>query len=189
MFGKSGSQCITNSKQTAETLRLDHQLISNNELTNKYPFLTIGNGNECVLQVSKCGMINPRKLVMAQKRAASLQGCHIFNAVVNEITERRQRSGAKILELITEDGRIIQARKVLLCTGGFTLTKPLLPPYLLPDLRLVPTQTLRLELSSHDMKRVEGIPMMSSGIGGNSLADCYVCPPVVYPDGNYGLLC
>ena len=189
MFGKSGSQCITNSKQTAETLRLDHQLLSNNELTNKYPFLTIGNGNECVLQVSKCGMINPRKLVMAQKRAASLQGCHIFNAIVNEITESRQRSGAKILELITEDGRIIQARKVLLCTGGFTLTKPLLSTYLLPDLRLVPTQTLRLELSSHDMKRVEGIPMMSSGIGGNSLADCYVCPPVVYPDGNYGLLC
>ena len=162
---------------------LEHQLLTSNQLQRKFPYLTIGEGNDCVLQISKCGLVNPRKNVLAQKTAAHLRGCHIIDGIVDQMWEKRKESGDKILELVTEDGRIIQSRKVLLCTGGFTLSKPLLPIYLLPDIRLAPNQTLRLELDADNEKIMEGMPMMASLTREDDVTDCYVCPPVRYPNG------
>ncbi|XP_072014610.1 peroxisomal sarcosine oxidase-like [Amphiura filiformis] len=184
LFGKAKSPYVISSKKTSEFLGLEHLLLSNDELSRMFPYLTLGDGNECLLQLSNCGMVNPRRLVSAQKLAASSQGCDIVTSIVNQINEKYdQVNRDTILEVVTEDGHMIQSRRVLICTGGFTLSKPLLPPHLLPDLRLAPTQTLRIELSAEDTKTLREMPMISSIVGGNNIEDCYMCPPVTYPDG------
>ena len=182
-FGPAGGTYVSDCKRTAQQLRVEHVLFTNNQIMRQFPFLTIGEGNEGILQTSKCGMVNPRKLVLAQKTAAHMQGCHIVVGVVDQLREKRQRSGDKLIQIVTEDGRVINTRKVLLCTGAFTLTKTLLPIHLQPDMKLLREQTLCLEVGAHDMKTFQDMPTMCSMTREDDHTDCYICPPVMYPNG------
>ncbi|XP_072015068.1 monomeric sarcosine oxidase-like [Amphiura filiformis] len=187
-FGPVKSQYITDCKRTSELLQTEHVLLTGDQLTQKFPYLnmalTLGSNIECILQLSKCGLVNPRKLVAAQKTAADLHGCDIFNTTVDQITEKYHTpSVGKILEVVTEDGQIIRSRKVLICTGVFTLSKPLLPSHLLPDMKLVPTQTLRIELSKENVDNMRDMPSICSFTREDNQRDGYICPPVIYPDG------
>ncbi len=188
-FGKIGSPYVVKSKTISERLGLDHAVLSNSELKQIYPYLTIGTGNEGVLQLSQCGIVNPRKLVMAQKKAARSRGCVIVSSVVDRITKAYDPVCRRTLhQVVTEDGRIIKSQKILLCTGGFSLAIPLLPARLLPDITLAATQTLKIELCAADATSLQGMPTLASMTRDDNLADCYMCPPLVYPDGNINFL-
>ena len=185
-YGPAKGKYITDCKKTSKLLGTHHIVLTGKQLTGRFPYLTIGHDNECILQLSKCGYVNPRKLVAAQRTAAHLHGCNIINATVEQITEKHQQgsSGGKIIEVLTEDGRLIRSRKVLLCTSADTLSKPLLPSHLLPAMKLVPTQTLLVELSQENADIMRDMPSLCSFTRENNQTDGYICPPVKYPNGN-----
>ena len=196
-FGPHGSQYVANSQKTSEHLGLNHLiLVTSDEVSQLFPYLRIPDGNQCVVQLTNCGMVNPRKQILAQKTAAQMQGCHIVSDVVQVIiaipshhlqmsstTTPPHTQTCKMLELRTESGEIFHARRVLLCTGAFTHFGSLLPEGVEIDLRLAPNQTLRLEMSGEDEARLRNMPTVCSMTRDSGKADCYICPPVVYPDG------
>ena len=164
-------------------LGLQHVLLNRDELMQRFPYLDIGENNEGVLQLTKSGMVNPRKLVLALKTAAGLQGCAVIENIAEYILHKNLPGKGRILEVQLEDGQRILARKVLLCTNTFTNFKHLLPAYLQLDIGLMSSQTLRIELSSEDVQRFNNMPTMSSLAEEPTDSDCYACPTVVYPDG------
>ena len=178
-----GSKYVAKSKQVSEKLGLHHVLQNRDQLMQRFPYLDIGENNEGVLQLTKGGMVNPRKLVLALKTAADLQGCDIFENIAEEIFHKNIPDKGRILEVQLEDGQQILARKVLLCTNTFTNFKNLLPAHLQLDIGLMSSQTLRIELSPEDVQRFSNMPAMSSLAEEPTDSDCYACPPVVYPDG------
>ena len=187
VFGEVNSPFLTKAKRTSELLQLDHVVLSSNELNGMFPYITLGENNECLLQRTGSGLVNPRKLVAAQKQAAQSQGCDIVASVVDHINKSKDERGNTVIDVIMENGQSIRCYRVLLCTGGFTHSKPLLPPRLLPKLNMAPTQTMRVELSAEEAETFRGMPSISSRVGGNNMTDCYFCPPITYPDGKFGL--
>ncbi|XP_072037695.1 peroxisomal sarcosine oxidase-like [Amphiura filiformis] len=184
-FGPAGSRYIASAKSTSELLGLNYLSQNRDQIRQMYPYLDIGSSNECIIQQSKSGMVNPRKLVLAQKTAARLQGCHILDSIVEQINEKYLPGQGKSLQMILEDGQIIQSRKVLLCTGVFTNFKRLLPQHLQPDLKYMQSQTLRVELRDEDVQMLRNMPTISSLTPEpvTARSDIYACPPVIYPDG------
>ena len=163
-------------------LGLNHLLQSQDQIRQLYPYLNIGQDKECVIQQTQSGMVNPRKLVLAQKTAASLQGCHIVERVVEQICEIHLPSHGRGLRVFVENGQIIHARKVLICTGVFTNFKTLLPKHLQPDIKYMPLKTLRTELAEQDAHRLRNMPTLGN-LAAEPGSDIYAFPPVTYPDG------
>ncbi|XP_072014611.1 monomeric sarcosine oxidase-like [Amphiura filiformis] len=179
-----GSDHIHDCQTSLKLLEAEHHLLSHKQLMERYPFMTFEDGHEGVVELSTCGLVNPRKLVKAQRTAAHLQGCDIMTTIVDQIYENCDEPlGSKILSVVTANGQIVRSRKVLLCTGAFTVTKPLLPPHLLPDIRLAPSQALKLEVSADDLENLRGIPMMEFWRSKDDRENGYLCPPVTYPNG------
>ena len=181
-YGPMGSTDVAKSKRTSELLGLSHLFQSQDQIRQLYPYLNIGQDKECVIQQTQSGMVNPRKLVLAQKTAASLQGCQIVERVVEQICEIHLPSHGRCLRVFVENEQIIHAHKALVCTGVFTNFKSLLPKHLQPDIKCMPAQTLRIELADNDSHRLRNMPMLSN-LAAEPGSDIYACPPVTYPDG------
>ncbi|XP_072037698.1 uncharacterized protein [Amphiura filiformis] len=116
-FGPAGSRYISSAKSTSELLGLNHLSQNRDQIRQLYPYIDIGSSNECILQQSKSGMVNPRKLVLAQKTAARLQGCHILDSIVEQINEKYLPGHGKGFQILLEDGQLIQSRKTYLKIG------------------------------------------------------------------------
>lgn len=185
-FGPAGGQYIQDSKKVSETLGLQHEHLSNQQLKDRYPYVDIQESNQCVLQLSKSGVINPRGYLKAMVTLAHLGGCDIRDAVVDDITEISSTDGRSRTQVLTIDnGEVIRARQVLLCTGVFTSFTNLLPNHLLPDVIMSPEQTLRMEVGEEDLMMLKDMPTITSMTNANFATDCYILPPIKYPDGKY----
>ena len=183
-FGPAGGQYIQDSKKVSETLGLQHEHLSNQQLKDRYPYVDIQESNQCVLQLSKSGVINPRGYLKAMVTLAHLGGCDIRDAVVDDITEISSTDGRSRTQVLTIDnGEVIRARQVLLCTGVFTSFTNLLPNHLLPDVIMSPEQTLRMEVGEEDLMMLKDMPTITSMTNANFATDCYILPPIKYPDG------
>ena len=188
-FALAGSDYIAKSKKTCEILNVEHVLLDNKELKERYPYIDIQEGRQCILQLSKAGVLNARRFVEAYKKAAEMQGCDVVDDIVDHMTEINQPDaggadggGCVLLELVTDTGRVIVARKVLVCTGAFTDFKSLFPAP--PAFVRSPEQTLRVEVMPND-PQLQDMPNMSSFTRVTEDTDCYIIPPVLYPDGKY----
>ena len=125
------------------------------------------------------GHINPRKLVAAQQKIAKSRGCEIINDVVVTIKDSKDRDGG-LAQLRCESGRMVQARKVLLCTGAFTNYHDLLPEDKKIDFK--PLQDLCGVRGSERRRCQENgeyalHPVQCAG------KKSYTLPPIKYPDG------
>ncbi|XP_022103315.1 uncharacterized protein LOC110986037 [Acanthaster planci] len=151
-------------------------------IRGRYPYLDTGmDGPTAIFAKRNSGYLNARKYVQAQLLVARRQGCDIINAVVSLVTEDDQSvSGG--MQVKTESGRCIMARKVLLCTGAFTPFKDLLPPGLQLDATVTSDITIRFELDDEDIKRLHDMPCLTSEFSKPSPRECYILPPIRYPD-------
>ena len=108
-------------------------------------------------------------------------GCEIFDDIVKQVKHNKTKD---VFELATESGRTFGARKVLLCTGASTALEDVLPCGLQLDMNLRTQEVVLVELSENDRNLLHDMPSMSFHEGERDLGrDCYVLPPIQYPDG------
>ncbi|XP_038070802.1 uncharacterized protein LOC119739800 isoform X1 [Patiria miniata] len=160
-------------------------LLTAEDVHKRYPFLdTSRYGDTAMLFPINGGHANPRMIVHAEQKAATLQGCDIFDDVVESVGESGSHThGEPVMRVLTKNGRHLLAKKVLLCTGAFTQLKDLLPPSTELDFGIDGTFTVRLEVGEDDLEKISSMPTMTSFT--DPEWNCYMLPPIKYPDGKY----
>ena len=182
--------CIFVDLKDAKCLERTHENAAKMEVTSystftpdgikvKFPFLHFEKDCEIQWNYKNSGHINPRKLVAAQQKIAKSRGCEIINDVVVTIKESKDRNGG-LAQLRCETGRMVQARKVLLCTGAFTNYHDLLPEDKKIDFNTCKTFVVFAEVSEEDAKKMASMPCILSNVPEKR---SYTLPPIKYPDG------
>ena len=123
------------------------------------------------------GYVNPRQLVQAQVACCEQQGTIVVRQTVLTLDAKQNW-----VELTTDDGQQIAAKKVLVAAGAWTefLTGV--------DVGLIPTpRTILLaKLDSAEADRLKHLPsvVFYEGVPNPHLSGVYILPPIEYPDGN-----
>ncbi|XP_060068773.1 uncharacterized protein LOC132548891 [Ylistrum balloti] len=187
------SQYMNQTKNNAKNqgILFNMEVLNNCQMKNKFPYFNFSSEDQGVME-ENAGIINPRKMVMAQISVASKNGCDVIRETVTNIF--RQPDGHSRIK--TETGRLIIARKVLLATNVFTELHNLLGnirPLYVP----MPQTVTLAEISPADAIRLRNMPCVKyNGTGGQSWPSdyprdndqhigFYMLPPVRYPDGKY----
>ncbi|KAL4238963.1 hypothetical protein ACF0H5_003667 [Mactra antiquata] len=161
-----------------------------------FSYLKVPDNVQAELETTNAGFINPRKLVEAEQTLASQQGCTIIDNVVHKIERIVCSDGTYAMKVVTDSGRCINARKVLLTTGAFTSFRQLVP-YLKFDFQIIPRLVILAEVdfSTDAMKQMRSMPCfiyegpphkdwkMMDYVKGRQETSLYIMPPVKYPDG------
>ena len=137
-------------------------------------------GYDVYVEGAPSGYINPREMVRAQLAAAINAGATVIRQEVRELTPAGDH-----LELVTNSGERLQARKLLLATGAFANCYDLLPRRL--ALRVKPETTILAEVTAREAARLAHVPPVNIRIANREINDPYLVPPVLYPDGRYYL--
>lgn len=168
--------------QSANSLDLPVVDLSYNDIFQKrFPYIKLtGDDDLPLLDDFGAGHISPRNVVAAQKKVAKNQGCDIISEVVSEVKPLVKG----IHEIITECGRILKAKRILICTGAFTNLKKFPMPKLKMKMKKETVGFFKLPL-----KEAQRLSAMPSIIYNNSEEnfDAYILPPIQYPDGNFYL--
>ncbi|OWF52193.1 uncharacterized protein LOC110448083 [Mizuhopecten yessoensis] len=168
------------------------EVLDSKQLKSKFPFFNFSSEDQGLMEENEAGIINPRKMVMAQISVASKNGCDVIRETVTGIVQQPDGNS----RVVMGNGRLMIARKVLLATNVFTEIHNLLGnvrPLYVP----MPQTVSLAEISSVDAVRLRNMPnVMYRGTGGpswpkdyprNSYNEIgfYLLPPVRYPDGKY----
>lgn len=129
-----------------------------------------------LLEPPPAGYINPRGLLQAQVAIAGQQGARVVKETVTAVTPHPHA-----VEVTTDIGRVLWARKVLLAAGAFANCYELLPRKL--DLRVKSETILLARLSDAEVARLRGLPAVIYQIESPQLDSIYLLPPIMYPDG------
>jgi sarcosine oxidase/L-pipecolate oxidase len=172
--------------ETTKKLRIAAENISAAEVQRRFPYLNVAPSYRCVAETSNAGYINPRKLVQAQQKIATKNGCHLIRDIVSSVIQVTLPANQEVVQIETDGGRKIYSRKVLLATGAFTEFRSLLPKGFHFDLHPVTESVIFLEMSQSDIEKLKQMPSMLVKVDSTDATDsydCYILPPVRYPDG------
>ena len=98
----------------------------------------------------------------------------------NAVVSRETRRGAH--GLLTTDGRLVEAERVLLATGAYANAYGLAPRPL--PLRIKTEVTIVARVAADDAEAYAGMPTLIYGLRESPLSDFYLVPPTDYPDGH-----
>lgn len=138
--------------------RINAQVLSGAEVRSQFPFLSIPNSDEAVFESHFAGYISPRRLVKAQIAIAKKNGCQHIQEVVRSVTRvvvNTNTDADSVMEVTTDSGRRILARKVLVATGAFTAFRNVLGVEVSPDTKLFPLAVTKLEISEEDAQQIK----------------------------------
>ena len=141
-------------------------------IRTRFPFLTVADDADGIVETGTAGHISPRRLVKAQTVLAEQAGASIIRQAASAV-----RPVTNAIEVELADGSTVQADKVLIATGAFTTPCGICPV----DLSLTTygrTVVLaRVEGDAIDVLR--NMPTMVVSANG-----AYILPPILYPDGH-----
>nr|XP_011442137.2 N-methyl-L-tryptophan oxidase [Crassostrea gigas] len=198
--GDRGGNYITAVKDVVEKDHINAQVLSGADVRSQFPFLSISNRDEAVFESHFAGYISPRRLVKAQIAIAKKNGCQHIQEVVRSVTRvvvNTNRDADSVMEVTTDYGRRILARKVLVATGAFTAFRNLLGVEVSPDTKLFPLAVTKVEISEEDAQKIKTMPsVLYFGKGGDDWNKdypmdprapvvFYMLPPIRYSDGKY----
>ncbi|XP_070542978.1 N-methyl-L-tryptophan oxidase-like [Ptychodera flava] len=184
VIGKQNDPYIQRVQKIIACMKTQVQILDKRRLTEKYPFLSLTQGEDTFILHESSGYVSPRRLIKAQLKAARLQGCDIIDDVVDQVTELNQSDGSKQMKASTTKGHIYLARKVLLAPGGFIGFRDLLPEGKKLDIKLMKQRLAFAELTETDVRRLNNMPVISWKDELKAI-HFYILPPIKYPDGKY----
>lgn len=167
--------------QSASSLDLPVVDLSYNDIFQKrFPYIKLRHSDHPLLDDFGAGHISPRNVVAAQKKVAKRQGCDIISEVVNEVKPLVKRTH----EIITESGRILKAKRILVCTGAFTNLKKFPMPKL--KMKIQKETVAFFKLPVNEAQRLSAMPSIIYDDSEEKFG-AYILPPIQYPDGNFYL--
>jgi len=197
-------QLVTVTHETMKEQNIPFTLHNRDQLSASFPYLSLSKDCVGILEIHNSGYINPRLIVKAQQHIARNNGCEIIEDIVKSIHRIDDYNDSigdherEVMKVKTDSGRIVYARKVLLATNAFTEGfRQLLPPGVHLNMYPVTQAVILVELSSEDLHKLRKMPsiILKSAFDSNPARqprdpgsyDCYILPPVEYPDGKYYL--
>ena len=156
--GSRGGNYITALKEVVQKDGIQAETLSGTEVCSKFPFLSIPNMDEAVFESHFAGYISPRRLIKAQITIAKKNGCQHIQEAVRSVSRVFQDDSNKcevVMEVVTDSGRKVLAKKVLLCTGAFTVFRKLLGTEVSPDTKLFGLSVTKLEISEEDAVKIK----------------------------------
>ena len=142
-------------------------------LRAQFPYLAFPNGVSGIFEPGG-GWINPRSHVSAEIALAETQGVTLTRTEVTTIDETNDG-----VLVHCADGQQIAGHKVVVACGGFSKADGLLPKPL--PLKVFARTLAFLEIDAAEAERLKNMPSIVYYFPDGG--DCYVLPPVVYPDG------
>lgn len=152
------------------------EVLDAGELADRYPAISFQSGMVGFLEPGTGGCLNPRAVVAAQLRAATVAGAHVIAVAAASVATQPTPS------VVLGDGTRLGCQKVLVATGAFTNGTGLLERPL--ALRMKTETVLLAELDNDEAARLADLPPMHYGVRDPAVADVYAAPPATYPDGS-----
>ncbi|XP_052081757.1 N-methyl-L-tryptophan oxidase-like isoform X2 [Mytilus californianus] len=192
--GKDTKYMMDNEKVSKEQ-QLEIEILSYETLKTKFPLLNFSDIDHGIYEV-KAGHISARNLVSAQIKLAKSKGCACIHEIVENVTQM-EKDGNSNMCVLTESGKQVLTRKVLLATGAFTAFRNLLPVDHELDVGLCPLTTAMIEVTADDFTNMRKYPtLIYFGKGADNWKkdyprskdgeySWYMLPPIKYPDGKY----
>ncbi len=138
----------------------------------RYPFLSISDNADGLVESGGAGHIGPRKMVQAQTLLAERAGATMIRQAARAI--RTVSSG---VEVDLWDGSVVQAERVLVTAGAFTKACGLSPKHL--GVTVYGRTVVLVGIEGEAIDALKNMPtMIDSNIG------AYILPPITYPDGH-----
>lgn len=160
-----------------ETLGVSFERLTGAALAERFPYLSFGADADGVFEAQTAGHISPRRMVAAQATAAERSGATILRESVHAMSV-----GADCVTITTATGRVVQAERALVATGGFANVHAVLPRPL--DIVVRGRTVVLVEVAGALLERLR--PMPSLIVDGSApLGDPYLLPPIQYPDGRW----
>ena len=138
--------------QNATDQNVQVEVLSNELLKERLPYMKIANNDIGVYEEKKSGHVSPRKLVEAEQEVAQKQGCAVVRQVVRKI-ELKEYNGGRSMIITTDNNDVISCKDVLLTTGAFTTFRELLPD-IDPVQELSPLTVALVEVDDKDAARL-----------------------------------
>ncbi|MBH68066.1 MAG: FAD-dependent oxidoreductase [Rhodospirillaceae bacterium] len=142
------------------------------QIRSKFPFLSINDNADGLLETGTAGHISPRSMIRAQSKLAEEAGASFIR---DEATKIHNTTSGIEVELAL--GETVKAEKVLIATGGFTSACGLSPIDL--NLRVFGRTVVLVGIEGALINTLSGMPTIIHCRSG-----AYILPPVLYPDGN-----
>jgi glycine/D-amino acid oxidase-like deaminating enzyme len=155
MIGNRGENYLTAVKDVVKKDRIEAKVFSGIEACSRFPFLSIPEDDEVVFESKMAGYISPRRFVNAQIIIAKKNGCQHVQEVAHSISRVIHGDTNMVMEVTTDSGKKILAKKVLVATGAFTAFRNLLGNGVSPDTKLYPLAVTKLEISEEDAKKIK----------------------------------
>ncbi len=153
-----------------ETVHLDDQ-----GLSEKFPQFRFESGSRGLVEPNG-GVINPRRMVKAQLRAAEANRATVIS---DEVLALNRRSGD--IEVVLKNGKSISADQVLIAAGAFTNSAKLLERRLVMYLYGVTAVLVEVPGESRP-----DMPTFTCRFGSEEKSPvCFAMPPLQYPDGRW----
>jgi len=139
-----------------------------------YPYLRFSDEFTAWDETGDAGYINPRALIQAQLTVTEDNGANIIREIVESLSQNDDE-----ITIQTREGSTIQAKKILICAGGYTNT-------LLDEKLALTTKThsiLKVEVDADEVERLKTMPSIITTFEHPNVKSLYMLPPVEYPDG------
>lgn len=170
--GPKDSPLIAEMAKTVQAENITCSTYQDGEISTVLPMLSFPAGTSLTLEPENAGHISPRRLVAAQIAAAKRQGATHLPQIATNITETAQ--GVRIAHASGH----VQADRVLVAAGAYSAA--LLG--LSTPIDVMQRTVVMMQLGPDEAHRLASLPSLiwfdSQGI------DCYMLPPIRYPDGN-----
>jgi sarcosine oxidase len=151
------------------------KVLSSEETARQFPYFHFPENVDAIWEEGAAGYINPRKLVEAQLKIAQDHRAVLARQTAQEIVPETDA-----VKIVTREGEINHARKVLLAAGAYT-------KFLLKhseELQTHPVQVMLAEVEGPSADMPCLIYMLKNH---PQIEDIYLLPPIQYPDGKWYL--
>lgn len=170
-LGTPGSTYNARCAQTAKDCGAEIAQFGAADLRARYPYLSISDDMDGLVESGGAGHISPRRMVRAQTCLAQQAGATCIRQAVRAV-----RAASKGVEIELWDGSVVTAEKALIATGAFTAACGLSPVNL--GLTVFGRTTVLVRIDRDVGPILRDMPtMIDTKIG------AYILPPIRYPDG------
>ncbi|MEM9348636.1 MAG: FAD-binding oxidoreductase [Pseudomonadota bacterium] len=170
-LGVPGSQynalCAAMGEQNGAAI----QRLEVDQIKARYPYLSVADYADGLLETGGAGYISPRRMVSAQTILAQEAGAACIKQAARAI-----RPTSRGVEIELWDGTTVEAERVLIAAGAFTAPLGLSPVDL--GLTVYGRTVVLAQIEGDAAEILKDMPtMIDTGIG------AYILPPIKYPDG------
>ncbi|WP_412553436.1 NAD(P)/FAD-dependent oxidoreductase [Shimia sp. MIT1388] len=170
----AGSDYMRDTAAVAEVEGIAHEALKGRALAERFPFFAFPDGILGLFEKGG-GWINPRAHVAAEIASGIAKGVTLVRDEVVQVLE-----GSDGVTVRCAGGEVLRGDKVVVASGAFSKASGLLPEPV--PLKAYARTIAFVEIDEIEANRLKDMPSVVYFFP-NGAGDCYILPPVRYPDG------